>query len=159
MIHQEILSKQAKLMQEAKTAEEAYLNTYQSDPTGALETLTQFVQHTGDRTTSEWRNFWMSLTSYFRDGFSTVPSTKQQCVPGSGNYQGCVSRLDPDCAEQGYSKDWYNRIVLDSNNKEHYHIPASALEPEQALLNQRKLERLNKRRRSLSASSPFSGSN
>ena len=147
MVQEEIKTRQAKLVSEAAGYEQEYLSSYASDPVKALETLTKQVVEAGENTTKEWRGVWYKLVSYFRDGFqiTSTASSQKQCVPGSGKYKDCVSRLDPNAKESGYDQEWFDRIVADGDNKQHYYMP-DAVSPEQQRLQDRKLERLNKQR-------------
>lgn len=117
-----------------------------NDVTAATKLMTDFCVRTGDQVTKTWLNFWMELFSTVRDGFTVSPSKKRQCVPGSGKYDNCVSRLDPNTATPGYSKSWYERIVADSNNKAHYHVPKTHASESRKDYEAWKMLRMQKRR-------------
>lgn len=145
LVQKEIARLQPQLIEAAINAEAGFVNLYTLDPAAALEQITLFAETTAANALLEWRGVWQQLVSHFRDGFSVQPSTKKQCVPKSGNYVGCTSRLDPDAAEQGYPADWYARIVADSDNAQHLLYPVSA-DPRAANIEKRKLARLSKHR-------------
>jgi dipeptidase len=92
------------------------------DVAGATAAVTAYTVAAGEKMTRDWRQFWMFLFSRTRDGFTTTPSAKKQCVAGSGAYKGCTARKIPDTAATGYSDAWYGRIVADSDNADHYGV-------------------------------------
>lgn len=122
-ILREIEAMQPRLQAQAQNAEDIYLKEHKKDAKAALETLTKWTETTGQQTIVDWRNFWMTLVSATRDGFTTSASGNKQCVAGSKQYQGCTSRLDPVTKETGYDDAWYARVVADSDNAQHFHVP------------------------------------
>lgn len=119
-------------------AEEKTLVTlYDTDPVAAVKQATKFVVATGDKMTSDWRNFWMSLFSRFRDGFTITAPVKRQCK--AGERVNCTSRSIPIADAQGYNPEWYGRIIADGVNEAHYGVPATAAADE------RKMRALDKR--------------
>merc|ERR1712083_1061894 len=93
--------------------------------------------------TKDWRNFWMYLFAGFRDGFTVTAPKSKQCV--GGQRKACTSRRIPDAAATGYSAAWYKRIVADSDNKEHYAVPAEQVsDPSLRSANHRKILRMQK---------------
>jgi len=125
---------------------EALLTKDPSSPE-ALELITRFGVETGEQMTKDWRNFWMQLFSTVRDGYTVGASKKKQCV-GKAR-KDCTSRNIPDTVESGYSKAWYTRIVKDSDNAQHYHVP-DATDAAESAASRRKILRMDKMRESTS---------
>jgi hypothetical protein len=49
-----------------------------------------------------------------------------KCDLSKGEKTNCTSRTIPDCAETGYSAEWYARVLAEGQNAAHYAVPASA---------------------------------
>jgi hypothetical protein len=147
LIVDEINVYQGRFFKETADLDQKAANTYKTDPKAAIEMITHYSVSTGDRMTKDWLHFWMQLFSRFRDGFTVIPSTSKLCDPTKHERRNCTSRAIPHTQSSGYNKEWYERIVADSDNEEHYHVPTSEYEdPERLHLNQRKKLRMNKQR-------------
>jgi len=113
--------------------------------TEAVELMTVFSVSTGEQMTKDWRTFWMRLFSRTRDGFTTIAPTTPTCRPGQK--ENCTSRPLPSCQETGYTDAWYQRMVSDSDNAEHYRVPDEEVrDPVRLAMNVRKLQRMEKKR-------------
>ena len=62
------------------------------------------------------------LSSFAFNGFKCVgPCSKGKKPQCTGTQKaGCTFRMVPEVAETGYSQEWYDRVVGDGDNKEHY---------------------------------------
>merc|ERR1711934_600448 len=131
MIHKQIMEMEERLFEQVAIVDKEAQRLIATDPAAAAKHMTQFCVNTGNQVTEEWLKFYMFLFSTVRDGFTITPSTNTQCVAGSGKYDDCVSRLDPNAATKGYDQQWYRRIVADSDNKKHFAVPKTQLTPRQ----------------------------
>jgi len=146
MIHKQIMEMEERLFEQVAIVDKEAQRLIATDPAAAAKHMTQFCVNTGNQVTEEWLKFYMFLFSTVRDGFTITPSTNTQCVAGSGKYDDCVSRLDPNAATKGYDQQWYRRIVADSDNKKHFAVPKTQLTPRQRELAEWKKLRMEKRR-------------
>lgn len=147
LILHKIAQYQNRFFKETAELDKKAADMYKTDPNAAIKLITEYSVNTGDKMTKEWLNFWMHLFSRFRDGFTVTPSTTKQCDPAKHERKDCTSRADPHTLASGYSNAWYQRIVSDSDNRAHYHVPTSEYkDPERLRLNQRKKLRMNKQR-------------
>ena len=107
-----ILSKEAAYFDRVKETDPqvaALLNN--GDKKGAVELMTSFSTDIGDQLLKDWFAFFGELFVKYRDGYVTTANPK---IPVCG----C------DSASQGYSDQWYNRVV--DENGERYLVPADA---------------------------------
>lgn len=146
MIQDRIIQLEERMILETAQLEKEVASVYATNPTKAVEMLTNASTRLGKETTEQWLQFWMFLFATIRDGFTVTPNTGRQCVPGSGQYNNCTSRLDPYTKTTGYSDAWYARIVEDSDNKEHFAVPKHNTERARSLEDWKVL-RMNKKRR------------
>jgi len=122
----------------------------------AIDLITRFGVETGEQMTKDWRNFWMYLFARVRDGFTVTAPVKKQCV--GSQRKGCTSRRVPDAAATGYSQAWYQRIVGDGDNKEHYAVPDEQVsDPTLRAANTHKILRMQKLREPIVSSSEGEG--
>lgn len=135
---------QAKLMEEAAAMEASFVSMYASDPAGAVEMMTTFMEVSGANLMQEWTKLWMFLFASFRDGGILLPSTGTKCV--NGNTKDCTSKLMPGESDTGYSPAWRARIVADSDNAQRLLVPAAALSPEQLKREEAKIAVMNGKR-------------
>jgi len=147
LIQEKIKDYQGHFFNETAEIDKQAADLYKTDPAAAIELITHYTVTAGDKMTKQWLKFWMFLFSRFRDGFTVTPSTTKQCDPAKHERVGCTSRAIPHATSSGYSKEWYARIVADSDNAQHYAVPTTAFkDPKRLLLNQRKFLRMNKKR-------------
>lgn len=139
LILDEILTHQDALFAAVDAKEKMIAALYASDPDAALKMATEFVVATGDAMTVEWRGVWMKLFSRFRDGFTITAPVTKQCNVAANERVNCTSRAIPIATQQGYTADWYSRIIADGDNANHYAVPMSASADE------RKIRALDKR--------------
>lgn len=111
----------------------------------AVELATAFGVATGEQMLKDWRDFWMFLFARFRDGFTISAPQKPQCAHGRPA-KGCTSRVLPETEPTGYSPAWYDRIVADGDNAQHYKVGAQHTVGAEGEANRRKLMRMEKRR-------------
>jgi len=145
IVQQKIHFYQDKFFEATAAIDKQAAELLQKDPssTKAIELITNFGVETGEQMTKDWRNFWMYLFSKFRDGFTATAPKSKQCI--GKQRKDCTSRSIPDSAETGYSAAWYKRVVEDSDNKEHYRVPAEHFaDPALRAANEHKLCRMNK---------------
>ena len=110
---------QTKLLNKTMFAEKEFQRIYATNPTEALEFITNFVVNTGNTMFQDWLQFWMFLFSRVRDGGIISAPSKPTC--SDSQTQGCTARPIPAVSELGYSPDWYARIAKESG--QHYLIP------------------------------------
>jgi hypothetical protein len=115
LILAEILAHQDKLFSAVDAKEKVVAALYATDPVAALKMATEFVVATGDAMTAEWRGVWMKLFARFRDGFTITAPVKKQCDVATNERENCTSRAIPIATQQGYTDDWYSRIVADGS--------------------------------------------
>mmetsp|Transcript_14619 Transcript_14619/g.35644 ORF Transcript_14619/g.35644 Transcript_14619/m.35644 type:complete len:430 (+) Transcript_14619:1886-3175(+) len=123
VILDKIISYQGELLSQTQKMDSFLLESYADSPELCVKKATDFVATTGDKVTENWRSFWMYLFSRYRDGFTFGAPTQPQCKPGER--KACTSRLLPTATQSGYNKEWYERIVQDGENKEHYKVRTS----------------------------------
>jgi len=133
---------QDRFFKETEHIDEVASQKFKTDPAAAVEMVTAYTVTTGEQMTKDWRNFWMYLFSRYRDGFTTAPPPKKVCK--GAEKTGCTSRVVPDCATTGYTEEWYDRILTDSDNEEHYAIDVEQGREELA---KKKLLVMDKRRK------------
>eukprot|EP01116_Phalansterium_solitarium_P023150 TRINITY_DN7968_c0_g1_i1.p1 TRINITY_DN7968_c0_g1~~TRINITY_DN7968_c0_g1_i1.p1 ORF type:complete len:596 (-),score=210.33 TRINITY_DN7968_c0_g1_i1:178-1965(-) len=131
---------QQRFFEEVAGVDKAASVLLESDPAAAVEFVTSYVETAGQQMTKDWLQFWMFLFSRFRDGATMTPSALPQCQ--GGQTQGCLARPMPTVDEQGYSDQWYQRIVNDSDNRQHFALPSDERSDR---LFQRKLEVLRRK--------------
>jgi len=123
LIQQKIIDHEDKFFKSVAKTDTIAADLYKAGNTvAAIQAITDFTVDSGEQMTKDWRDFWMFLFSHTRDGFTTTPTTKPQCKPGSGSYKGCTGRKIPNTAASGYDDAWYGRIVSDSDNADHYGV-------------------------------------
>lgn len=115
---------QLRMIQSAATMEQEFVSMYATDPAGAIEYMTSYVEETGQNMMNEWYNFWQFLFATYRDGGVLSPSTATQCAPGQ--FYNCTAKLQPVDNEIGYTMEWRGRIVSDSDNAQRYLVPSSS---------------------------------
>merc|ERR1712139_532747 len=123
LVQQKIREYQDRFFEQTAKIDKQAEELLRKDPKSheAIELISRFGVETGEKMTKDWRNFWMYLFARVRDGFTVLPPKKKQCA--GKQRADCTSRAVPQALESGYSQAWYERIVSDGENKEHYHVP------------------------------------
>ena len=81
---------------------------YKSDPALAVEYITDYSLGAGNKTVSEWKDFYAFLFTKYMDG--NIKERRE--VPEGYEY------VNPSLSQPGYSKkEWYERIVKDTGDK------------------------------------------
>jgi dipeptidase len=153
VIQQKIAFYEEAFFAKVAVADKAAASLYKTDQAAAIKYITDFTVSNGEQMTKDWRNFWMHLFSYTRDGFTTTPTTKTQCkIPKGPNakpssdpakdYKDCTARKIPNTATTGYSDAWYARILAEPGAQAHYGVPTTASKEQEEW----KLMRMEKRR-------------
>lgn len=80
---------------------------YKADPMLALRYITDYSVDAGNKTVSEWKDFYAFLFTKYMDGNVKEPRE----VPEGYKY------VTPKLSQPGYSKEWYEIIVKTSGDK------------------------------------------
>lgn len=140
LIQAKIKEVQESLFQKVEEMDKKAEAMLKEDPKGTIEMLTNFSVDTGDALTKEWLEFWMFLFSRLRDGFLNMPAPIPQCK--EGQKENCTFRYVPESEQAGYTDAWYERIVGDSNNAEHYAVHETSVSKEHAQWKLKRMEKL-----------------
>lgn len=139
-IYKALVDTQSRLLARADKADEEALGLWETgDEHGAVEHATSFMDAAGADAFERWTQLFYELFASYRDGFSFGEADLPQCGPGET--KGCTSRYVPHADEDGYSDEWYARIVRDGDNAEHY----SDLTPSSAGFRRDRLEEAKRR--------------
>jgi dipeptidase len=141
LILSEIVKFQDMFFESCSALEKTVVPMYENDPDAAIKAMTKFVVETGEKMTTDWRNFWMTLFARFRDGFTITKPVATQCNVAVGQRVNCTSRNIPIATQSGYDDNWYSRIIQDGENDAHYRVPTS-----EAVIDERKLKVFDKAR-------------
>ncbi|MBM3419887.1 MAG: dipeptidase [Bacteroidetes bacterium] len=87
---------------DAKAAE-----LYKKNPKNAVKYITGYSVTAGNRTVSEWKEFYRFLFTKYVDGNVKTPAV----VPDGYN------RVNPNLVQPGYGEEWNRRIVKDTGDK------------------------------------------
>jgi len=153
LILQHIHRIQNRLFSDVEKVDKIASDMYKTSPALAIGYVTDFGVTTGDSVTKEWLQVWMELFSRFRDGFTVNKAKAKKCDRSKHEVKNCTFRVVPTMTESGYTKDWYARIVADSDNAKHYKVPTSEFkDSERSHLSRRKVLRMDKKRLNLHSS-------
>jgi len=109
-IDQKIQYYHNQFVNEMKTIDATALSMYSSNPSNAIEYVTEYSESTGNRLVQEWMQFFQYLFVKYLDGNVKTASTNP-------------SYPMPSVVTPGYGTTWEQRIVTDTGD--HYEIPDS----------------------------------
>jgi dipeptidase len=117
VIHPEIRAEQTELewkfLNETKEIDRKASDLYKSDPSAAIEMVTQYSVKAGNETLAHWMNFFAYLFTKYMDG-----NVKEKTeVPEGYKY------ANPKVEFPGYGEAWYRRVVEETGD--HFKVPGA----------------------------------